>query len=323
MGVQKPRIIFLDAGTVDFGDISFKELEALGDFKAYHATLPSKIVQRAAGAQILIVNKCVLTRQTFESLPDLKAILVAATGVNNVDFEAARRRSVAVMNVTGYSTESVVQHTIGLILGLACRLIEHHKAATHGEWSRSPFFTLGRYRVTEVAGKILGILGHGAIGSRVAEIARALGMRVILGKIPGRAYSREDAKKRVSFETLIKTADFLSIHAPLSPLTKNLIGAGVIRKMKPGSFIINVSRGGIVSEYALRSALQSGHLGGAALDVLTEEPPPERHPLFGVPRLILTPHVAWASRETRVRLIGELAQNLQAFLIGRKRNRIV
>jgi glycerate dehydrogenase len=180
-----------------------------------------------------------------------------------------------------------------------------------------------RWPIREIYGKKLGIIGYGAIGKRVSEIAKAFGMKVLISRIPARTYSKKEKMTRLSFNEVVRLSDVITIHAPLTPLTQGLISASVIRKIKKGAFLINMSRGGIVDEKALRSALESGHLGGAAADVLTEEPPPRNHVLLGAPNFLLTPHVAWASQEARARLIHEIALNIKAFQRGKRRNRVV
>jgi glycerate dehydrogenase len=323
MSKSKDKIVFLDAGTVDYSDVSLREFESLGNFKAYHQTAAKELKTRASEATILITNKFGLDRERITQLPNLRSICIAATGVNVVDLEAARANKIAVTNVAGYSTETVVQFTIAFLLALANNLVKYNQDAHDGTWSKSPFFMHAEHRIQEVFGKTLGIIGYGNIGSRVAEIARALGMKVLISEIPGRQYSKSGKIKRTPFKDVIAQSDFLTIHAPLTDLTRNLIDGPVIRKMKKGSALINMARGGIVNEEALREALESGHLSGAAADVLSAEPPPENHILLHAPNLLLTPHVAWASREARTRLISEIAKNIKAFQSGKKRNRII
>ena len=308
---------------MDWGDVSLAAFKKLGKFKTYCDTAPREIEKRVRGAKIVIANKCIFDRARLSRLKTVRLIAVAATGVNNIDLEAARDSKIAVTNVSGYSTESVVQSTFAFILALAGNLVKYNRAAQDGRWSRSPFFTLGLYPIREIAGKTLGIIGYGTIGRRVARVANAFGMRVLAARIPGRRYPKTELVKRASFEIVIRAADFLTIHAPLTPLTQGLINARIIRKMKAGAFLIHMARGGIVDEKALRHALESGHLGGAACDVLTAEPPPQNQVLLGAPRLLMTPHIAWASREARQRLVREIALNIKVFQQGKKRNRVV
>lgn len=320
---KKNKIVFLDAGTVDFGDVSLNIFKQFGRFQTYRMTWSDKIPARIRGAAIVITNKCRIDRKILEQAPDLKCICVAATGTNNIDLKAAAECGVAVTNVAGYSTENVTQFTFAFILALAGRLIPLNQAAHDGTWSRSPFPLLPDPGIREVFGKTLGIIGYGAIGKRVAQVAKAFGMQVLVAKIPGRDYSRKQSPKRLPLATLAAKADFLSIHAPLTPLTAGLINWRLLCKMKPSAYLINMARGGIVHEPDLRRALQLGRIAGAAADVLTQEPPPKGHGLLRVPNFLMTPHVAWASREARLRLVAEIAGNLQAFLKGKRRNRVV
>jgi len=319
------KIIFLDAGTVDWRDASLAPLKKLGNLKVYSCTGPSEVEKRSAGAGIVITNKCVFDRKRLTRLKSLELIALAATGTNNVDLEAASRLGIAVTNVSGYSTESVVQWTFAFLLALVGNLLQFNEAAHNGRWSRSPFFTLPDFSFSEIDGKTLGIVGYGRIGKRVARRARAFGMKVLVARIPGRVYSASEKKGRVSLSELLRRSDFVSLHAPLSSQTEKLINSKAIRQMKRGAFLINMARGGLVEEKALFEALRSGRLAGAAADVLSEEPPSKNHPLLNkkIQNLILTPHIAWASREARARLIREIACNVKAFQEGKRRNRVV
>ena len=318
-----PRIVFLDAGSLDWGDLSFSELEKLGSLKVYSKTPAGKIAARSRERDIVITNKCRFTGEILGRLKRLQLLCIAATGTNNVDLEAARRLGIAVANVSGYSTETVVQFSFSFLLALACNLISYDRSSHDGSWSKSPFFTLPVFPIREIHGKTLGIVGHGRIGKRVAEVAKAFGMKVLLAKIPGKIYSGKEKTKRVSFDSFLRQSDFVTLHAPLSPLTENLMDEKAFRKMKRGALLINMARGGLVNERALYAALKSGHLAGAAADVLSEEPPPKNHILLKAPNFLLTPHVAWASREARTRLVQEMALNIRAFRRSKKRNRVV
>lgn len=320
MKLKKSSIVFLDSGTLDYGDISLEGLKQLGNFKTYFQTNPPEVIARSKNADIVIVNKCVLDADKINALPELRCIAVAATGVNNVDLESAKKRGIAVTNVAGYSTESVAQYTLTFLLALAGHLLEQNTAVHSGRWSRSPFFCLSDHPYRNVSGKILGIVGYGNIGKRVEEMARVFGMKIMIARIPGRSYA---GAKRFSLEETARKADFITIHAPLSPLTRNLIGEGILRKMKKTAYIMNMARGGIIDEKALKKALEKGWIAGAASDVLAQEPPPKKHPLFGVKNFLLTPHVAWASLESRENLVNEIILNLKMFLNGKKRSRVV
>ncbi len=318
----KPRLVFLDAGTVDYGDLSLHSLELLGNLKVHHHSSSHDVAKRLRHADIAIFNKCVLDGKTLRALPRLRCVALTATGTNNVDLAAAKKLGIAVCNVPGYSSQTVAQNALAFILALAGNLVKYNKVAQDGTWSRSPFFTYGAYPIVELEGKKLGIIGYGSIGKKVGEMARAFGMKLLVPRIPGRHYLKSQ-KNRISFEQMVREADFITIHTPLTDLTRDLINASVLRKMKRGAFLINMARGGIVNERALRQALRSGRLAGAATDVLTQEPPLKNHILLGAPNLLMMPHVSWASREVRVRLMDEVAKNIRVFLQGRRRNRII
>lgn len=321
MKKAKEKIVFLDAGTLDYGDVSFKELHSLGKLKIYPKTPAPEILKRCQSASIVITNKCVFNKPILNRLKGLKLICIAATGTNNVDLKAARAAGIAVANVSGYSTESVVQCTFAFLLALAGNLLKFNQAAHDGRWSRSVFFTLADFPFHEINGKTLGIVGYGRIGKRVAQVAKAFGMKVLIAKIPGREYSI--LANRVPLDTLVQKSDFLTLHAPLSGITQNLINSRLLRKIKKDAYLINMARGGLVDEKALAHSLKSGRLAGAAADVLAQEPPPKNHVLLKAPHFLLTPHVAWASVEARKRLVHEIAQNIRAFQHGKIRNRIV
>lgn len=320
--MKKDCIVFLDAGTVDYGDVSFAALRRTGRLVTYPHSTPAQIIARCRGASHVITNKCVITREIFSKLPSLRSLHVSATGVNNIDLEAARQCGVAVTNVRGYSTESVVQLTVAFILALATQLRDLEGRVQSGAWASSRFFTLAPTAIHEVNGQTLGIVGYGDIGKRVAEVAAVLGMRVVTAKMPGRKYKGKEKFPRLSFEQVLKQADFISIHAPLTDETRGLIARKELSKMKKTAFIINMARGGIIDEPALLSALKKKRIRGAALDVLSKEPPESKNPLLKAPNLLVTPHVAWASVEARTRLIEEVAENIRAFQNGRKRSRV-
>lgn len=320
---NRARIVFLDAGSVNWDDISFKEIQSLGDLKCFDWTASKDIVKRACGADMIVTNKCRFDRDTLKRLPHLKAIYLTATGYNNIDTAAAKELGVAVANVAGYSSDSVAQWTWTFILALAGNFLSYERAAREGAWSRSKHFVLGAFPIQEISGKTLGIVGLGDIGGRVAKIAESFGVKVLRAKIPGRKYSITESKGRVDLERLLGHSDFVTLHTPLTDLTRNLINARNLRKMKKTAFLINMARGGIVNEMDLREALVKGQIAGAATDVLTVEPPPKNHVLMGAPNLIMTPHIAWASPEARKRLVREVALNIAAFQKGKKRNRVV
>jgi len=313
--------VFLDAGTLNFGDLSFGAFGKLGSFRSYERTRPEQIQSRVRGATVVLTNKCPFDAALLGRLKGVKLIALSATGTNNVDLAAARKNGIAVANVSGYSTESVVQWTFAFLLSLAGNLVKHNQTG-HRDWTRSPFFVHAPYPIVEVSGKTLAIVGYGAIGRRVAEIAKRFGMNVVVAAIPGRKYPSGARPKRVRLAQALAKADFVSLHAPLTSLTQNIINQKTLSQMKKGAYLINMARGPLVDDLALKKALCSGRLAGAALDVLSVEPPPKDHPLLGAPNLILTPHVAWASREARMRLVKEMVENIRAFSAGKRRNRV-
>ncbi|MGA6099332.1 2-hydroxyacid dehydrogenase [Stutzerimonas marianensis] len=309
------RAVFLDLSPLDQGDLDLSPLRAAFDELVCHEqTADTDIIERLQGAQVTIVNKVNLGPAVLAACPDLKLVLVAATGVNNIDLEAARQHGVTVCNCQAYGTATVAQHTLTLLLALATRLPDYQAAVARGRWQESGQFCLLDFPIVELDGKTLGVLGHGELGSAVARLAEALGMRVLVGNLPGRP-PRAD---RLSLDELLPQVDALTLHCPLTEHTRNLIGARQLQAMKPTAFIINTARGGLIDEQALADTLRHGHLGGAATDVLTSEPPSNDNPLLAadVPRLIVTPHSAWGSREARQRIVGQLSENARAFFSG-------
>jgi glycerate dehydrogenase len=321
--MSRPSIVLLDRATLDRDDVDLSALDALGDFVAFGATAPDEVAERIAGARVVITNKVRIGAGELAGAHSLGLIAVAATGVNNIDLAAAKRAGVAVANVAGYSTPAVVQHTIGTLLALALHLREYDQAARDGRWQAAQQFNLLDWPIVEVAGKTLGIVGYGTIGRGVAHVARALGMKVVVAASRPRVAS--PVGERLPLATVLPTADVITVHIALSRDTANLIDRAAIAQMKPGAWLLNMARGGVVDEAAVADALRSGHLGGAAFDVLSQEPPTDGNPLLDptLPNLLLTPHTAWASREARQRLIGELVENIRAYLAATPRNRVV
>src|SRR4029434_3803599 len=317
-------VVFLDAGTVDLGDVDLAPLQRQGRLTFFPDTSPEEVLQRARGAQVLITNKCVLHGSVLDRLSDVKLVCVAATGTDNVDLKAAEERGIAVANVTDYSTPSVVEHTFMFLLAFSHRLLEQHKAALDRVWSASSHFALFDYPFSDLDGKTLGVIGYGTIGKKVASVAKAFGMKVLVARIPGRKYA--DAKNRLPLEKVLKESDFVTIHCALGPETRSLINTKRLNLMKKSAYLLNLARGPIVNEWAIAEVLQAGRLAGYATDVMEREPPPPDHPFFQDQvrsKVLITPHIAWASRESRQRLIYEIAANIEAFKKGRKRNRVV
>ncbi|TCV65679.1 2-hydroxyacid dehydrogenase [Pseudomonas fluorescens] len=312
------RAVFLDHPSLDLGDLDLSPLRScFGELQLFARTTPDQVIERLKGVTVAITNKIVIDAQAMAASPELKLILISATGTNNVDLAAARHHGITVCNCQGYGTPSVAQHTLMLLLNLATRLGDYQKAVGEGRWQQASQFCLLDYPIVELEGKTLGLLGHGELGSAVGRLAEAFGMRVLLGQIPGRP-PRPD---RLPLEQLLPQVDALTLHCPLNEHTRNFIGARELALLKPGAFVVNTARGGLIDEQALAEALRSGHLGGAATDVLSVEPPTQGNPLLAgdIPRLIVTPHNAWGSREARQRIVGQMSENAQGFFSGTAR----
>jgi len=310
----------LKPGESDPAHPSWKPLEELGSLILHARTRPEEILERASGTSILLTNKVVLTRAVLEKLPDLRYVGLMSTGTNAVDLEAAEDLGITVTNVPAYSTASVAQHTIALLLELATRLSGQARLFHSGEWSAQPDFSLSAGPIVELAEKNFGIVGCGDIAQATAKIASALGMNILV-------HSR--TRKETAFpcewldkEEFLKRSDVISLHCPLTAETERWINAASLQKMKSGAFLLNTGRGPLVDENAVAQSLRDGHLGGYGADVTTTEPPPAHHPLQNAPRAVVTPHVAWASTEARSRLMNTLAANLRAFLDGSPQNTV-
>jgi glycerate dehydrogenase len=311
-----PRIVILDGYTVNPGDNPWSALAQLGELTVHERSAASEVVARAAGADIVLTNKAPLSRATLTLLPGLRGVCVLATGVNPVDVARATELGVPVCNVPSYSTASVVQHTIALLLEL-CHAVGAHSASVHaGDWQRSPDFSYWKSPLLELSGKTLGIVGYGAIGRRVAQAARALGMQVCAALLTAKPESSPESVRRVSLEELFRTADVISLHCPLTKETERLVSAERLLLVKPGALLLNTARGGLIDEAALRAALDSGRLAGAGLDVLSSEPPCADNPLLGAKNCVITPHLAWTSLPSRQRLLGITVDNVRAILAG-------
>jgi len=312
------KIVFLDADTIILDDdMDFSSLEGVGELTRYGHTGKSETVQRARGAETVIVNKVMMTGQIIRQLDGLRHIAVIATGYNNVDVEAANQADVCVTNVRGYARHTVPQHTFGLILNLASRIMDYDRDVKNGEWQRSSTFNLLRYPTFEMAGKTIGIIGLGAIGQGVADIAEGFGMNIMYHDPmhPGRSRYQHS-----TLEELFEESDIVTLHCPLTDQNKHMIDQNALGRMKTSAILINTARGELVDEKALAEALQSGNIAGAGLDVLSKEPP-EDSPLSGaLKNLVITPHCAWTAREARQRLIDEVAENIKAFSEGKERN---
>lgn len=315
------HIVVLDGQTLASDDNPWDDLRECGDVEIYPRSRPDEVAERARGAQIVITNKAELPRATIMALPDLRAIAVTATGYNIVDVAAARERGIPVSNVPIYSTDSVAQFTIAMLLAWAHR-IEHHSDLVHaGEWTRSPDFCFWRTPQVEWAGKTLGIIGFGRIGRRVGEIAHALGMRVVaFSRTNSAAPDYQPFAWAGSLEELAAASDVIALHCPQTPENTGFINAHFIGHMKKGAVLINASRGGLVNEQDLAEALNSGRIAGAAVDVVSREPMQAENPLLSARNCIITPHMAWTSLEARRRLMTVTVDNVRAFLAGHPTN---
>lgn len=316
----KPTIVVLDGHTLNPGDLSWQALESLGNCRIHDRTSPGQVVERAADAGIVLTNKTVLNRDQIHALPHLRYIGVLATGYNVVDVAAASERHLPVTNVPTYGTRSVAQMTIALLLELTQHVGHHAQTVREGRWSRSPDFCYWDFPLIELDGLTLGIVGYGRIGQAVANIARAMGMRVAAA-VSGRQPPGNPADVTVmDLDSLFVESDVISLHCPLTPETRNLVDERRLSLMKPSAFLVNTSRGPLVDEAALAAALNAGRIAGAALDVLSVEPPAAGHPLFTARNCLITPHMAWATRAARARLMDIAVSNVKAFLNGQPRN---
>lgn len=316
------KAVFLDYATMGPG-LDVEPLSRLfTEFVVHDVTTRGQIAERIRDAEFVFANKALLKADILDAATRLRMIGLTATGTDNVDLDAARRHGVAVCNIRAYCTRSVVEHVFGVMLMLTHSLGRYDASVRAGEWQRSADFCLLSHPIRELSAMTLGIVGHGELGRGVAAIARAFGMRVLVAARPDAATAHED---RVAFDDMLARADVISLHCPLTDETRNLFDAKAIAHMKPGSFLINTARGGLVDPGALAAALESGHLAGAAVDVLSKEPPVQGDPLLDYrgANLIVTPHIAWAGDESRQNAIDELAANVEAFLAGQERNRIV
>jgi glycerate dehydrogenase len=310
------KIVVLDGYTLNPGDLSWDGLINLGEVVLHDRTPNDKIIERSKDAEILITNKTPFTQETIDTLPNLKYIGVLATGYNIIDTVAAKRNNIIVTNVPAYSTTSVAQLTFALLLELCHHVQCHSDAVMGGKWAISDDFCYRDYPLIELAGKTFGIIGFGSIGKKVADIATVFGMDIIAS-----SRSQTDESDRKNFrwgqiEEVLEQADVVSIHCPLLPETRGLINAGSLKRMKKSAFILNTSRGPIIVEQDLADALNNGIIAGAGLDVLSHEPPTKDNPLFKAKNCIITPHIAWATKEARVRLMDVAVSNLAAFING-------
>ena len=315
------RAVFLDFGTVSSGDLDTGPLERVVPGIVIHEqTAQADVPARVAGFEAVFANKSVIDRAIITANPQLRLIALTATGVDNVDLAAAREQGVAVCNLRDYCTPSVVQHVFAMLLALTHRLADYDALVASGRWQQAGQFSVFPYPIRELQGRVFGIVGYGALGRAVAEVARAFGLRVEVANRPGGAA----VAGRLDLDALLPELDVLSLHCPLTDATRGLISRDRLAHMKPDAVLINTARGALVDTQALAEALKAQRLGGAGIDVLEREPPSADHPLLdrSIPNLIVTPHIAWAARESRQRCIDELALIVESFLAGGHRNRV-
>lgn len=320
--MSRKRLVVLDGYTLNPGDLSWDALRELADLEVHDRTPAELIVPRARGAELLLTNKTPLRAETLAQLPALRYIGVLATGYDVVDVRAARERGIPVTNIPAYGTASVAQLVFAHLLELCHHVARHDDAVRAGEWSRNPDWCFWETPLVELAGKTLGIVGFGRIGRSVARIGDAFGMRVVAHSVPEEQAPPYEGFAWLPLEQLLRTADVVSLHCPLTPDTENMINAARLKQMRRTAFLINTSRGKLIAERDLAAALRDGVIAGAAIDVLPAEPPRDGSPLFTAPNCVLTPHLAWATREARERLLGMAVAGVAAFLAGRPVNAV-
>ncbi len=319
---QSLQIAVLDGYTLNPGDLDWQILSSLGEVDIHDHSSSDILLERARGKEVLVVNKAPIDRALMEQLPDLKLITLTATGYNNIEVEAAKELGIRVCNVQGYGSHTVAQHVFAMIFSFTNQVWQHHQSVQQGDWSNQANFCYTLDTLYELQGKTMGIYGLGKIGQSVAQIALAFGMQVL----SHHKHPERDARPGVRFvgvEALFAQSDFVTLHAPLSKQNAGFVNSALLSTMKSSAILINTGRGGLVDEADLKQALLAGTIRGAALDVLSSEPPPSDHPLFDLPNCIITPHIAWASQAARQRLMVETKANIEAFFTGQARNVIV
>jgi len=314
------NIVVLDGYALNPGDLSWNEMKRLGNLSVYDRTPVEQIYERAKDATVVLTNKTPISAQVIDQIPSLKYIGVLATGYNVVDVDAARQKGILVTNVPGYGTKSVVQLTFALLLELCHHVQLHSDAVMEGKWTRAADWCFWDYPLIELAGKTLGIIGFGAIGQQVADVATAFDMKVIAHSRTRTDQSHRKNFQWTSLEELLRSSDVISIHAPLTADTKGLINKESLSKMKSSVFLLNTSRGPIIVDQDLADALNHNVIAGAGIDVLSVEPPPVGNPLFKAKNCLITPHIAWATKEARTRLMNSVVDNVSAFISGKPIN---
>ena len=316
------KVAILDGYTLNPGDLSWKRLEECADVTIYDKTESGEVYERIKECEAVLSNKIVFSKELIARLPHLRYIGVLATGYNVIDIEAAHAAGITVTNIPSYSTDSVAQLVFAFIFQFYWHVKEHSDEVHTGMWSRSEHFCYTSFPVFELTGKTLGIIGFGNIGQKVAALGLAMGMRVVYMNRSQKTLPHLSAARQVDLDTVLSESDIISLNAPLNDATKRLINAETLAKVKPHTFIVNTGRGPLVDDEAVAAALRSKKLGGYASDVLSVEPPPADHPLFGCPNCIITPHIAWQTFEARSRLLTIAVDNFKSFLAGKPKNTI-
>lgn len=315
------KIVELDGYAANPGDLSWDGFKELGDLTVYDRTAPEDVLERAKGAQVILTNKVLITEELMEQLPELRYIGVLATGYNVVDISAAHKRGIIVTNIPAYSTMSVAQMVIAHLLNITNQVALHSAAVKQGEWQRNKDFSFSLTPLIELDGKTLGIVGLGNTGTATARIAQSMGMRILAYSSKSReALQQMGIEKAESYEQLFREADVLSLHCPLTEETKHLVNAERLKLMKPTAILINTGRGPLVDEAALADALNEGRIMAAGVDVLQEEPPRKGSPLIEARNCYITPHIAWATKAARERLLNIALENIKAFMEGKPQN---
>jgi len=312
------KIVVLDGYALNPGDLNWDGLAALGDLTVHEHSTADQVVERAAGAEVLLTNKCPVGAEQISALPDLRCIGVLATGFNIVDVEAARARNIPVVNVPTYGTASVAQMVLAHILHLTQNVGHHAGTVSEGRWAANRDFCYWDTPLIELENLTLGIVGFGRIGGRVAELARAFGMNVVVATRDGRA--PDNSVRTVDLDELFRISDIISLHCPLTPATEGIVSAERLAAMKSTAFLVNTSRGPLVDEAALLAALNEERIAGAGLDVLAVEPPKANHPLYTAKNCYITPHIAWATGAARTRLLATVVDNVRAYAAGEAQN---
>ena len=314
------NITVLDGYMLNPGDLSWDGFESVGKLTIYDDTSPEDIVSRCLDSDAVITNKVPFSRETMEKLPRLKYIGITATGYNIIDIKAADEMGIIVTNVPEYSTEGVAESVFAHILAFTARVTEHAALVRSGAWQDAGHFSFTAYPLSELYGKRIGIVGMGHIGMRTAEISAAFGMEVVYSSRSPKPEAERKGFRPLPAEELLRTSDFITLHVPLTPDTEKMISRDTLRMMKRSAILINTARGALIDEEALAEALTDGTIAGAGLDVLAQEPPSDGSPLLSAPGCIITPHIAWAAKETRIRLINSVLDNLVSFVIGTPKN---